>query len=155
MSTATERLQKAIISLRSRLADERGVYTRYQNKLQLLYPTEWKIVAPAIVAIANYYYGEIVRAKHDLADWMNGHEVHGTYADSDAVELIHDCCAELVRALEVAADAGNRYNQTKKDPIAAAPVKMEYDSAMSDVAGAMDLIPDVVKGLEEITYAER
>ncbi len=155
MSTATERLQQTIIVLRSSLADERGVYTRWKNRLEVYYPNEWKIVSPAIVAVAQYYHGEIVRAKHDLADWMNGHEVHGTYGDSDAVGMIHDTLEELLPLLEAASKAATTYNKQKTDPMDAATGKMDYESALGEVNAALDLIKDMQKALEDIAYAER
>ncbi len=155
MSTAKERLQAAIVSLRSSLNHERGVYATYENKLKLFYPTEWKIYAASIVAIAQYYNGEIVRAKHDLADWMNGHEVHGTYADTDVVTELHDLGPELIKLLEDAGNKGLRYNERKQDPISAVSAKLEYDEAAKEVGACLDMIADLTKALEEITYAER
>ena len=155
MSTAKERLQTAVTSLRSSLANERTFYNTYKNKLELFYPGEWKIYSAAIVAVAQYYNGEIVRAKHDLADWMNGHEVHGTYADSDAVTEIHDLGPQLLELLEDAGKKALRYNERKQDPISAAEYKVEYDEAAGEVGACLDLIVDLTKALEEITYAER
>lgn len=154
MSTATERLQKTIHVLRSRLADERGIYTRYKNQLELYYPKEWAIVGPAIVAVAQYYHGEIVRAKHDLADWMNGHEVHGTYGDLDAVDMLHETIGELQPLLDAASKAANSYNRNE-DPLNAAESGMDAESATGEVQAAITLITDMQKAIEEKCYAER
>lgn len=155
MSTATERLQQAITVLRSRLADERGVYVRNKNRFEVYYPNEWKVVGPAIVAIANYYHSEIVRAKHDLADWMNGHEVHGTYGDLDAVEMVHDTLEELQPLLDAASKAAAVYNQQKEDPLNAATGKMDYEAALGEANAALELITEMQKVIEEKSYAER
>ena len=155
MSTATERLQKTLLVLRSKLADERGFYLRNKSKFELYYPNEWKIVHASIVAVAQYYHGEIVRAKHDLADWMNGHEVHGTYADLDAVDMIHEMCGELGTLLEDATAKAGRYNQEKADPLNAGAAKMEYDEALGEVQACLDLMSEMQKVVEEKTYAER
>lgn len=155
MSTAIERLQQTIVVLRSRLADERGVYTHYKKKLEVFYPEEWKVVGPAIVAVAQYYHGEIVRAKHDLADWMNGHEMHGTYGDSDAVEMLHDTLKELLPLLENVTTASDRYNEQSGDPLEAGTAQMDKDNATGEAGAALDLIKDMQKALEETAYGER
>ncbi len=155
MSTATERLQQTITVLRSRLADERGVYTRYKKELELYYPKEWAIAGPAIVAVAQYYHGEIVRAKHDLADWMQGHEVHGTYGDSDCVEMVHDTLKELGPLLDAASKAAADYNKETENPMNAATAKMDAESALGEANAAVEMLQDMKKALEEICYAER
>lgn len=155
MSTAIERLQQTIQALRSRLADERGVYLFYKKKLEVFYPEEWKIVGPAIVAVAQYYHGEIVRAKHDLADWMNGHEMHGTYGDSDAVEEIHTTLKELLPLLENVTSTGSRYTEMSGDPLEAGTAKMDEENAKGEAGAALDMIKDMHKALEEIAYGER
>lgn len=155
MSTATERLQKATQVLRSKLADERGVYYRNQKKFEVYHPNEWKVVSEAIKTIALYYHGEIVRAKHDLADWMNGHEVHGTYGDNEAVPEIHTTIDELLPMIEDAGRALAKYNSRQTDPLDASNIKAVADEKLGEVKAALELIEDLRKGLEEVCYAER
>lgn len=126
MVTATERYKEITQILRSKLAEERNYYMRTKAKLSLL-PEEWNIVHEAIVAIANYYNGEIVRAKHDLADYMVGHEIHGNYADLDILPEIHECINQLPDLIP------------------------EHE----ELVAALDMIQTLTASVEEKSYAER
>lgn len=157
MVKPADHLKQTLTNLRSRLADEREYYMAKKKQLELYYPNEWKIVSPAIVAVANYLHGEIVRAKHDVADWMNGHEVQSGYGKSDAVEEIHKTINELPEMLELASKASVEHNNHVNDPmgLSTGAGANDYQAAMSDVEGALVFIKDLTTGLEEISYGER
>lgn len=156
MSTATERLQQTIQVLRSKLAEERKVYHVSRERLEVYYPNEWKLVAEAIKTVALYWHGEIVRAKHDLADWMNGHEVRGTYGGLESVTELHEIVLkDLPDLLDAAGKAKERYNSQQIDPLDAGASKGEYESAIGELKAAVDLIQSLAKDIEEKCYAER
>jgi len=153
-ATATERLKQATQVLRSRLADERGYYMRQKKRFEVYYPNEWKILSGGIIAIANYYHGEIVRAKHDLADWMNGHEVHGTYGDLGSVDDFHSTIDDVLEVLEKTGKAKARYDSAKT-PEEASDRRYEYDEAISERDSAIEFMQSLIKDIEENSYAER
>lgn len=86
----SQRLNAAIQILRSSIARERTLYVEMQRVLEKDFPDAWAEVSNGIKAIAIYYNGEIARAKNDLADWMNGHDVGGTYADAPIIKDLHE-----------------------------------------------------------------
>ncbi len=134
MTTVIERLKAAITVLRSRLAAERETYLAWHKKFTHMGSAYWPEVSAAIKIIAFYYHGEIVRAKHDTADYILGHEVHGTYGDSNAVEEIHEAIASLYDNI----------------------VALESDgSAMDERRDYAELITNIANALEEVTYAEK
>jgi hypothetical protein len=122
----TEWFQQTIQTLRSSIEAERGYYTKTKAKLELL-PEEWNIVHEGIVAVANYYNGEIVRVKHDLADFMSGHEIHGTYGDLDIVKELHTTVDQIPDLMG------------------------EHD----ELVAALEMIEALTTGIEERSYAER
>ena len=153
-TTATERLKQATQVLRSRLADERGYYMRQKKRFEVYYPNEWKILSSGIVAIANYYHGEIVRAKHDFADWMNGHEVHGTYGDLGSVDDFHSTIDDVLEVLEKTGKAKMRYDRAKTLE-EASDCRYEYDEAIGERDSAIEFMQSLIKDIEENSYAER
>ena len=143
MSTVVERLQQTITALRSRLANERKVYMDWSGKFSQHGASYWPNVSAAIKIIAFYYHGEIVRCKHDTADYMLGHEVHGTYGDAKAVEELHDAISELhinAASLDEEKEKGNTV------------VITELEDYIKDSAKFVD---DLATALEEVTYAEK
>lgn len=154
MVTPAEHLKTTAQTLRSKIADERDLYMRRKAQFEVYYPNEWKEISEGIVLIANYFNGEIVRAKHDLADWMNGHEVKGTYGTLDAVGEFHDTLDDVLEVLEKYGKAKSKYDSAKT-PESAAELRYELDDAAGEKDGAMDFIRALVKGIEENCYAER
>lgn len=154
-NTATERLQQTIQALRFSLANERKVYHNAREMLEVYYPNEWKVVADAVKDVALYYHGEIVRAKHDLADWIQGHEVHGTYGDRESVDEIHTLLKVLPELLDVAGKLKARYDSERSDSINSSTAKLQYENAEREVQAAIDMIKDMAKDIEEHCYAER
>lgn len=155
MSTVVERLKQTTQVLRSKIDEERNLYMKHKGQLELYYPNEWKVVAEAIKTVALYCNGEIARAKHDVADWMNGHEVHGTYGDLDSIDMLHECLDYLLVALDAAGKAADRYNREQHDPVKAGTAKMDAEAALGEVKAALELIQDMAKNIEERCYAER
>lgn len=150
-----EEAKKILKTLRSKMQEERKIYAYFQDQLAVYYPNEWKIVAEAIKAVALYYHGEIVRCKHDLADWMNGHDVAGEYGTSQRVKKLHDHLQELPALLEIAGKAKQMYEQQKSDPVAAASANITYEHHLGQAEAKLRAIEEATKMVERKSYAQR
>lgn len=100
----SEKLKQTIALLRSKLAAERKYYIRNREAWVFEHPEEWQIIDKAIKAVAFYYHGEIVRSKHDTANFMNGLDTDEDYGADGGVEAIHLSIAELPRLFKEAED---------------------------------------------------
>lgn len=127
--TASQRLAQTIQILRSRIAEERLLYGNMQRTLETDFPEAWAAVSQAIKDVAVYYSGEIARAKNDMADWMQGHKVVGTYADHDAVNAVH----EYINDIRI----------------------MFPDPDEDEMKAAVELIRDMLPAVEEARYARQ
>lgn len=93
----SQKLKQTIANLRSKLKAEREYYIRERAFHANDHPAEWLIIDKAIKAVAFYYHGEIVRSKHDTANFMNGLDSDDDYGADGGVEAIHMSIAELPR----------------------------------------------------------
>lgn len=124
--TPTEKLKSTIQILRSKISEERQLYYKTQNKFENNPIVRDKLLE-GIKAVALYYNGEIVRVKHDLADWMNGHEVHGNYGFLSTIADLHDSIHEIPKLL------GNEEY-----------LKLE-----------LEIVQDLINDIEQKCYSER
>lgn len=154
MSYAESRKQ-ILHNLRSKLIAERKFYARYKGELEVYHPNEWAIVSEVIKTIASYFHSEIVRCKHDTANWMNGFDVSDDYGDELAVEMIHGYVSELPGLLDTSGNAAQKYERVKADPIVAASAKMEHDKTVKLIEASIEEIKKAAKRLEDVSYGER
>ena len=143
MSTPTEHLQQTTANLQSKLTDERRFYEAQKAAFSVFYPDQWVVVGSALIAIAYYYKAEIVRARNDLADWMQGHDVHSTYGKSEIINEIHWYIMEMMKLLEEYGK--NKANGNEK----------EAETSLHEATGAIESLQDLTKAIQEETYAGR
>lgn len=65
-------LQDHIADLRKKVAADRQTYGEYRALLWPSYEEWWDAVGSALIARVNFYRGEVLRAKHNIARYMTG-----------------------------------------------------------------------------------
>ncbi len=143
MLSPTEHLQQTTAHLQSRLAEERKYYDAQKSAFSIFYPDQWVVVGQAMVAVGYYFKAEMVRVRNDLADWMQGHDVHGSYGKSEVVPEIHWYIDELLKLIEAYGT-----NKANGDEVAAA-------ESLHEANGAIESLKDLTKSIQEETYAGR
>jgi hypothetical protein len=67
-------LKTTIDEFRRRLANDRQLYRYYKGVLYPWYPEPWAAAGAAIIARAQYWRGEMLRSKQNLARYIRGEE---------------------------------------------------------------------------------
>lgn len=146
-------LQATTADLQSKINAERLQYVNFKRLLADGYPDTWKDVEKALVAIASYYRAEQVKAKHDLALYMQGHDITAAYGASDLIESAHlqiNRVPGIIHDVDAAKKGAKRF---RNDPIQYGTMMTDVEFAEKALAAELDLLREITTEIEGITYA--
>lgn len=73
--TNAAELKTVIDGYRHKISADHQLYNQYKAIYWPWYPEEWEAVKSALIARANYWRGEMLRAKHNVARYMRGEDL--------------------------------------------------------------------------------
>lgn len=140
---------RAVVVADKKLYDECREQPKYYDGLEI-----WKSVSKLIIAHANFYRGEMIRAKHNVARYMRGDE------PTEQIKLAWLWAGDMLYAIESVYDSMERQEEMFRfsQGLPHESHKQELIAAMLELGNEIiqmeqSIIKNLTDTLERYTYA--
>lgn len=150
-----ESRKQILHSLRSKQQGEKNRFHMLKTELEVFHPKEWKILAEAITTIFIYYRTEMVRCKHDTANYMKGFDNNDVYGDSPVIPGMLDIIARARQQIKDVDVAAEKYRKVEDNPIEAGGARLDYETEVDTLKSTLEELQKTTKKMRGEYYGRQ